>query len=497
MKVISSLVAGAILAIIPAASLAATDTFTRVVASGWGTADTGGAWTADASPASFSVGGSSGRLVLAAGGQNRAIFLAPTAVDWDVTTDVSLDKAPVGGGSAWIYHEVRRSSSNTNAYRLQARFAGNGSTFLTASRLVNGTETQIGGAVAVPSVNFLSGFTLRAQVTGTNPTTLRIKAWVGTEPDTWQYTGTDSLGPQVAGRGGLRAYTSSSTTNVPLTFLLDNYAGNPTTTPPPADVTFVGAGDIANGDNDNDEATAALLDGIPGTVFTLGDTVYPNGSAADFANHFAPTWGRHKARIIPAVGNHEYQTANAAGYYSYFGAAAGDPTKGYYSKDLGAWHVIVLNGNCTIISCAAGSAQEQWLRSDLAANTSLCTVAMWHQPRFSSGSLHGNDTALGPIWDALYEYNADLVLNGHDHNYERFAPQTPTAVADPVRGIREFVVGTGGDDPRGIGTIRANSEVRAMTIGVLKLTLKPAGYDFQFVPVPGETFTDSGSGSCH
>jgi len=154
MKVISSLVAGAILAIIPAASLAATDTFTRVVASGWGTADTGGAWTADASPASFSVGGSSGRLVLAAGGQNRAIFLAPTAVDWDVTTDVSLDKAPVGGGSAWIYHEVRRSSSNTNAYRLQARFAGNGSTFFSVSHLVKATETQIGGAVAVPSVNF-------------------------------------------------------------------------------------------------------------------------------------------------------------------------------------------------------------------------------------------------------------------------------------------------------------------------------------------------------
>ena len=127
-------------------------------------------------------------------------------------------------------------------------------------------------------------------------------------------------------------------------------------------MTFVGAGDIANGDNDYDEATASLLDAIPGTVFTLGDTVYPNGSAADFANHFAPTWGRHKARIIPAVGNHEYQTANAAGYYSYFGAAAGDPTKGYYSKDLGAWHVIVLNGNCDIISCAAGSAQEQWLR---------------------------------------------------------------------------------------------------------------------------------------
>ena len=197
------------------------------------------------------------------------------------------------------------------------------------------------------------------------------------------------------------------------------------------------------------------------------------------------------------MGNHEYQTANAAGYYSYFGAAAGDPTKGYYSRNLGAWHVISLNSNCTIISCSAGSAQEQWLRADLAANTALCTVAMFHHPRFSSGSLHGNDSALGPIWNALYEFNADLVLNGHDHNYERFAPQTPGAAADAVRGIREFVVGTGGTEHRGIGTIRANSQVRASTSGVLKLTLKPAGYDFEFVPIAGETFTDSGSGTCH
>ena len=164
---------------------------------------------------------------LSAGGQNRAIFLAPTAVDWDVKTDVSLDKAPVGGGSAWVYHEVRRSSSNTDAYRLVARFAGNGTHVPVPPRAwSDGTETQIGSAVAVPTVNFLTGFTLRGQVTGANPTTIRIKAWVGTEPETWQYTATDSLGPQVAGRGGLRGYTSGSTTNVPLTFLLDNYSAN-------------------------------------------------------------------------------------------------------------------------------------------------------------------------------------------------------------------------------------------------------------------------------
>jgi hypothetical protein len=496
-KLIPTLVAGAILAIAPAVALAANDTFTRVVASGWGTADVGGVWTADSSPGSFSVGGSSGRLVLSAGGQNRAIFLAPTALDWDVKTDVSLDKAPTGGGSAWVYHEVRRASGNTNAYRIVARFAGNGTTYLSASRVVSGAEVQIGSAVAVPSVNFLTGFSLRGQVTGSNPTTINIKAWVGAEPATWQYTGTDSVGPQVAGRGGLRGYVSGSLGNAPLTFLLDNYSANETGGPPPPDVTFVGAGDIANGDNDNDEATAAVLDGIPGTVFTLGDLVYPNGSTGDFNAWYQLTWGRHKSRTIPVVGNHEYQTPNAAGYYAYFGAAAGDPAKGYYSQNVGAWHVIALNANCLIISCSAGSAQEQWLRADLAANTSLCTVAMWHQPRFSSGDAHGNDTAVAPFWNALYDFNADLVLNGHDHDYERFARQTPAAVADPVRGIQEFVVGTGGADPRGFATIRANSQVRAAAIGVLKLTLKAGSYDFEFVGVAGETFTDSGTGTCH
>jgi Calcineurin-like phosphoesterase len=443
--------------------------------------------------------------VLDAGGQNRAIFLPPTAVDWDVTADVSLDKAPLGGGSAWVYHELRRSTANTNAYRAIARFAGTGQTFVSVSRVVSGTETQIGGAVAVPSVNFLTGFTLRGQVTGTNPTTIKVKAWVGTEPAAWQLTVTDSAGPQVAGRAGVRSYSSGTTSNAPLTFLIDNYVGTsddvvsppPPPPPPPTDVTFVGAGDIADGTGDFDAQTANLLDAIPGTVFTLGDTVYPNGSTSDFNNYFAPTWGRHKSRIIPAVGNHEYQTANAAGYYAYFGAAAGDPTKGYYSKNLGAWHIIVLNGNCTIISCAAGSAQEQWLRADLAANTSVCTLAMWHQPRFSSGDAHGNDTSLGPIWNALYQYNADLVLNGHDHDYERFAPQNPSGVADSVRGIQEFVLGTGGVDPRGFATIRANSQVRASPNGVMKFTLKATGYDFQFVPIAGQTFTDSGSGTCH
>jgi len=267
-----------------------------------------------------------------------------------------------------------------------------------------------------------------------------------------------------------------------------------------ADPVLVGAGDIASCSSSGDEATANLLDGISGTVFTLGDNAYDSGTATEYTNCYGPSWGRHRARTKPSPGNHEYNTTNATGYYGYFGSAAGDPTKGYYSYELGNWHIVVLNSNlsCAVISCAAGSTQEQWLRADLAANTKPCTLAYWHHPRFNSGADHGNDLDVAPFWDALYEFNADVILNGHEHVYERFAPQTPSAVADPVRGIRQFTVGTGGRSKYTFGTIQPNSEVRdATSYGVLKLTLHSNTYDWQFVPVAGSSFTDSGTGSCH
>lgn len=270
--------------------------------------------------------------------------------------------------------------------------------------------------------------------------------------------------------------------------------------PPSDDPVIVGAGDIASCSSTGDEATATLLDDIAGTVITLGDNAYSNGTATEYTNCYGPSWGRHLARTRPSPGNHEYNTLNATGYYGYFGSAAGDPTKGYYSYDLGAWHIIVLNSNssCTTISCAAGSAQETWLRADLAAHTNVCTLAYWHHPRFNSGASHGNNTAVAPFWDALYQYGADVILNGHEHVYERFAPQTPAAVADPAAGIRQFTVGTGGRSHYSFGTIQPNSQVRdGNTYGVLKLTLHATSYDWQFVPVAGATFTDSGTGSCH
>ena len=263
---------------------------------------------------------------------------------------------------------------------------------------------------------------------------------------------------------------------------------------------LVGAGDIASCVSSGDEETAALLDSIAGTVFVLGDVVYPNGTPAEYTNCYAPSWGRHKARTHPAAGNHEYGTRYASGYFGYFGKAAGDSSKGYYSYELGEWHIVVLNSNssCTTISCAAGSTQEQWLRADLAASTKRCTLAYWHHPRFSSGVVHGNNPAVAPFWNALYEANADVILNGHEHVYERFAPQTPDAVADTARGIRQFTVGTGGRSHYSFETIQPNSEVREEnTFGVLKLTLRATNYDWQFVPVAGGTFTDSGTGTCH
>jgi hypothetical protein len=266
-----------------------------------------------------------------------------------------------------------------------------------------------------------------------------------------------------------------------------------------ADPVLVGAGDISKCSHDNDEATAKLLDTIPGTVFTLGDNVYGDGTLAEFTDCYRPTWGRHKDRTRPSPGNHDYHVPGAAGYYTYFGKAASpldnnctSHCKGYYSYDLGEWHIIVLNSE---IDMSANSPQVQWLRSDLAANPKVCTLAYWHNPRFSSGR-HGNSTKSASLWDALYAAGADVILNGHDHTYERFAPQNPNGQAD-AKGIREFVVGTGGAGLYPFGSPLPNSEVRNNQMyGVLKLTLHPTSYDWQFVPVAGQTFTDAGSANC-
>ena len=267
----------------------------------------------------------------------------------------------------------------------------------------------------------------------------------------------------------------------------------------PSDGNFNGGAGAATACRE--KATSDLLVSInPTVVASLGDNQYENGALTAFNSSFDPSWGRVKSRIRPAVGNHEYKTdSKASGYYTYFGAAAGDPTKGWYSYDLGTWHVVVLNGNCGIVGgCGSGSAEETWLKNDLAAHPAACTVAYWHQPRWSSGGEHGSDVSYDAWWKDLYGAGVEIVLNGHDHDYERFGPQTPAGTADSTKGVREFVVGTGGRSHYVWGTIAPNSEVRNNdTFGVLKLTLQSGSYSWQFVPEAGKTFTDSGTGTCH
>jgi hypothetical protein len=267
----------------------------------------------------------------------------------------------------------------------------------------------------------------------------------------------------------------------------------------PAFPVLVGAGDIADCANLNGaEATAKLLEKIPGIVVAIGDLAYPDGTRENFAC-YDKTWGRVKGRTRPAPGNHEFHSAGATFYFEYFGKAAGDPKEGYYSYDLGTWHIIALNSECVEIGgCNEGSLEEKWLRADLAAHPATCTLAYFHKPLFSSGGAHGGDPQVRPFFQALYDANADVILTGHDHDYERFAPQDANGKLDRVRGIREFVVGTGGKNHRPFGTLEANTEVRDNTaFGVLKLTLKPGRYDWQFIPEEGKTFTDFGGDTCH
>jgi len=271
---------------------------------------------------------------------------------------------------------------------------------------------------------------------------------------------------------------------------------------PYVDRTLVGAGDVAECGNDGDERTAGILDKVPGWVFVVGDAVYLNGTASEFAECYDPSWGRHKARTRPAVGNHEYHTDRGGPYYSYFGSQAGPAGQGWYSYELGAWHIVVLNSICwfSAIGCTVDSPQGRWLEADLAAHPADCILAYWHHPLFSSG-YHGSDPTTKPFWETLRRYGAEVVIAGHDHNYERFTPMTPEGVPDATSGIRQFIVGTGGKGGADVLTDPLpTSEAQGDKLGVLRLDLRPRSYGWEFLGLPdrwGRTFSDSGSGRCH
>jgi hypothetical protein len=265
----------------------------------------------------------------------------------------------------------------------------------------------------------------------------------------------------------------------------------PAPIPSGPDATVLAAGDIT-GCNDEAEATARLLDAQPAaSVLALGDNAYPQGTAQQYAKCYDPTWGRAKARTLPTPGNHEYDTPGATGYFGYFGAAAGP---GYYSADRGTWHLVSLNSE---IDASATSAQYRWLEADLAAHPATCTLAFWHRPRFSGGS-HGDSGTVAALFALLHERGVDVLLTGHDHTYQRWAPMSPSGTVDAARGVREFVVGTGGRSHYPNVAARPGLEVADdTTSGVLELVLHAGRYDWRFVPIAGRSFTDAGGQACH
>jgi PKD repeat protein len=431
-------------------------------------------------------------------------------------TAITWNNAPVISGTAlssvgpvtigtWIEFDVSAAVTGNGTYSFGILNNSSDSALYSSRESADSPELIVATAQGTPPP--VAGFT-GVPTSGSAPLNVQFTDTSSSGPNAWAWDFQNDGIVDSTARNPRFTYTTAGSYSVKLT--ASNSGGSSTLmrtsfvtvtagpSPGPADVTVVGAGDIASCSSSGDEATAVLIDEIAGTVYTTGDNAYETGTASEFANCYEPSWGRFKARTRPAVGNHEYGTPNASGYFGYFGAAAGDPTKGYYSYDIGEWHIVVLNSNCSEVGgCGVGSPQETWLRQDLAANTDSCTIGLWHHPRFNSG-VGGGMTELVPLWQALYDDGAEIVLNGHAHLYERFAPQTSAGVANATTGIRQFTVGTGGKSLAGFATIAANSEIRDnQTFGVLKLTLHADGYTWEFVPVAGKTFTDTGSGFCH
>jgi hypothetical protein len=450
------------------------------------------------SPPFASSGDSGVQLAAKPGGTGRSVTVSPSSASIAVGKTVQLTAST---------RSAKWSSSNSNVARVSATGLVTGAA--AGSATITARSGSKSGTASITVTSASAPAPVATVSVTPNPGSVQVGATV-------QLTATpkDAQGNVLTGRTITWSSNATSIATVSSSGLVSGKAvGSATitatsegksgtsaisvTAAPPASggVVFVGAGDIADCSSSGDQATATLLDGISGTVFTAGDNAYEDGSALNFTNCYQPTWGRHKARTKPAPGNHDYHISGAADYFAYFGSAAGPSGRGYYSYDLGDWHIVSLNSE---VSMSTGSAQEQWLRADLTASTKQCTLAYWHKPRFSSGTAHGSLSSAQPLWQALYDHGAEIAIAGHEHNYERFAPQTPTGAADPTKGIREFVVGTGGRSHyTGFNKI-ANSEVfNGSTWGVLKLTLGSGTYSWQFIPVAGATFTDSGSGQCH
>jgi hypothetical protein len=387
--------------------------------------------------------------------------------------DVSGLSGPVSGAKLRIYDRGNGSTNGPELYGTDTSWTESG---LTWSNRPGRTSAMLGDLGNV-GANVWVEYDVTSLITG-NGTYSFVLAADSNDGLTFS-SRQDAQPPQLV--------LTSTTNPAPLPPTPTPTAPTPTAPPASNSTVLVGAGDISSCSNNNDEATAKLLDNIPGTVFTAGDNAYTSGTSTEFQNCYEPTWGRHKARTKPVPGNHEYNTSGAAGYFQYFNNIAS-----YYAYDLGSWRIYALNSE---IDTSATSTQVKWLQADLAANPRQCVLAYWHRPRWSSGK-HGNNPDVQPLWEALYNAGAELVLNGHDHSYERFTRMNANGSAATL-GMREIVVGTGGAGLYAFGTILPTSQSRnASAHGVLKLTLNATGYDWQFIPVAGKSFTDSGSTGC-
>jgi acid phosphatase type 7 len=388
---------------------------------------------------------------------------ASTSHSYDAagTYHVSLTVTDNGGATASVTHDVIVQPAAPGNQSPHAAFV---STCAALTCSFTDQSSDPDGTISSRTWEFGDG----AKSSETNPS------------HTYSSAGTFSVVLTVTDNGGATASTSAQ---------IQTQGGS-------GDAVFIGAGDIAGCASDyKDKVTAAILGRFPtATIYTLGDNAYNDGTPADYANCYAPGWGKFKDRTRPAPGNHDYHTAGAPGYFGYFGDRAGPAGRGYYSFDLGGWHIISLNSE---IDASATSAQATWLKQDLADHTSTCTLAYWHKPLFTSALVHPPDPRFRDLFAILNDAGAEIVLSGHNHHYERFGPMRPDGTADP-NGIREFVVGSGGSASLyDFGPAQPNSEVRFKGWGVLKLTLGPASYGWEFLGIEGSTFTDRGQGSCH
>ncbi|HJS42182.1 MAG TPA: PKD domain-containing protein, partial [Gemmatimonadales bacterium] len=438
------------------------------------------------------------------------VTLVPVA-----TVDVTPNPGSVNVGATLPLTATLKDAIGNTLTGRDVTWSSNNTTLATVDAAGVVTGVAVGGPVTITATSEGQSGTSAVTVTGTQVPVAAVDVTPATAAIAWgstrQFTATpkDAAGNPLTGRAVTWASSAPAMASVSPTGFVGGVAPGAATITATIEgivgtasvtvsdfVLMVGAGDISECSNNNDEATAVLLDGYAGDpVFTVGDNVYENGTTTEFNNCYNPTWGRHKARTFPVAGNHDYNTSNATGYYNYFGAAAGDPTKGYYSFDQGAWHIVVLNSN---VPRDVNSPQLVWLRADLAASAKQCQLAIFHHPQWTNHPTRtNNDYNTRPFWDALWSAGVELVVNGHDHHYVRFAPQTPKGGLDPT-GIRQITVGTGGAAPLyPFGPEGSNVEVRNnATFGVLELKLRSGTYDWRFVPVAGQTFTDAGTGAC-